>query len=309
MGFFLAAYSIYSISTNFYPQIGSDLNLTYTNLEWVALFFIGSLTYYATMVAMSVLLSYPIFPSRREPYRVEIERAKSHRAEITMKYQNTKFRKNTFLLFILVIIVGIAAKFILGIENTVIIYGTMIASTLFLEPSSTNEGSDKNMNQDIVARLPTKVALYEIEHGKLPDNLELDPGSVCIYGDEYFIHTRATLPLKSTKDGIGFGLWVEVDKDTFIRYYDAQDNDDLYKNFRARGKLANDWPGFQNTYGVEVTIRTISLKEKVYITEVHMDKPRDPLFEAALNTQAGDQENIEMIKNLVKAYITDSQYI
>ena len=98
------------------------------------------------------------------------------------------------------------------------------------------------MKQDIVVQLPTEVASYKKTYGKLPDDLKLEPGSICKYGDKYFVHARATLPLKAIEDGVGFGLWVEVDKDSFVKYYKALDNDNLYKVFKAKGRFKDLWP-------------------------------------------------------------------
>lgn len=159
------------------------------------------------------------------------------------------------------------------------------------------------MYQDIVAELPDEVASYEKEHGRLPDDLKLEPGLICKYNDKYFVHTRATLPLKSIDTGVGFGLWVEVDTDTFISYYEALEDDELYKDFKAEGKLANEWPGFKNLYGVSVTFRTIKTDDKVYITEVHDIQNRDPLFYSVMLAQADDIEKIKEIEELTQAYM------
>jgi hypothetical protein len=159
------------------------------------------------------------------------------------------------------------------------------------------------MNKDIVAQLPDELAVVEKEKGQLPDNVKIEPGYACLWNDRYFIHTRATLPLKDIDGGIGFGLWVEVSKETFSQYMTTGDNEPAYKDFKTNGTLANNWPGFENTLGIEVTVRTIRTNEKVYITEVHIDKPRDPLFEVALSMQHDDIQMKEKVSNLISSYL------
>jgi hypothetical protein len=157
--------------------------------------------------------------------------------------------------------------------------------------------------QDIVAQLPEELAIFEKINGHLPDDVNIKPGFICTWNGRYFIHSRATLPLKDIHEGIGFGLWVEVSKTDFDVYLEAENDDSSYEKFKVKGTLANSWPGFENILGITVTVRTISLNEKVYITEVHMDKPRDPLFEVALLAQKDDLKMKKRIKDLVYAYL------
>lgn len=103
-----------------------------------------------------------------------------------------------------------------------------------------------------------------------------------VWNDRYFIHTRSTLPLKDIGNGIRFGLWVEVSKENFSQYIATGNNETVYKNFNITGTLANNWPGFENTLGIKATVGTVRTNEKISITEIRNDKPRDPLFEAVL---------------------------
>jgi hypothetical protein len=159
--------------------------------------------------------------------------------------------------------------------------------------------------KDIVAELPEEIAQYKYEHGNLPENLEFEPGFICVWDNRYFIHTRETLPLLDIEEGIGFGLWVEVTKSEYERYLVAGVDDTAYMKFKTDGILANQWPGFQNILGVPVVVRAIKPDEKVYIIEVKLDKQRDPLFEVALLAQKNDFETKEKIRNLVKAYLPE----
>lgn len=137
-------------------------------------------------------------------------------------------------------------------------------------------------SQDIVAELPDEVAAYRSEYGSLPAGLQFEPSVYCVWGKRTFIHTRATLPLLAVDEGVGFGLWVEVDPAEFERYISAVSDDAQYGSFQTEGILANAWPGFFQTTGLPVKVSTIRMNEKVYITEVRLDRIRDVLFETAL---------------------------
>lgn len=161
--------------------------------------------------------------------------------------------------------------------------------------------------KDIVAQFPDEIARYKKVNGRLPDDLDYERSFFCVWNKKrFFIHTRATLPLRDIDSGIGFGLWVEVSKQDFNRYVEAQENDKKYKQFQAKGTLANHWPGFENILGIKVLVRTVRVNEKVYIRKVLRDKLRDPLFEAALRTSAQDKKGKEMIRKLVDAYMQDA---
>ncbi len=158
--------------------------------------------------------------------------------------------------------------------------------------------------QDIVAKYPKDISDYYRINSKFPDNFRIDEGFVCaLSGERYFIHTRAVLPLKALESGVGFGLWVEVSRDDFMRYVNIGDNDELYKDFKCDGVLANEWPGFEKMKGSRVVVKTILASDKVYISEVLDIK--DPLFQDAILTQVDNQQKIEEIFNLVKAYVND----
>lgn len=159
--------------------------------------------------------------------------------------------------------------------------------------------------QDIVADYPQEVAAYAQEFGTLPADLEFEPGYYCRWQGRTYIHTRATLPLHAIDDGVGFGLWVEIEPSEFERYLEAQQNDEEYKVFKTEGLLANSWPGFMDAFGLPVTVRTIRVDEKVYITEVHLDRMRDILFEVALTAQKADLAMREQILNLVQAWMSE----
>lgn len=159
--------------------------------------------------------------------------------------------------------------------------------------------------KDIVADLPDELVEYKKVHGQLPVDIDFEPGFYCVWDSKrFFVHTRATLPLKDIEEGIGFGLWVELSKENFARYAKANTDDELYKDFRTEGTLANEWPGFEGMSGTPVVVRTIKVDEKVYITEVKLDRPRDVLFEAALYLQRGDLKTKQKLEDLVKSYLT-----
>ncbi|WP_159596540.1 DUF2199 domain-containing protein [Hydrogenophaga sp. BPS33] len=122
---------------------------------------------------------------------------------------------------------------------------------------------------DIVCDFPEELAAYFKEHDELPADVIYEPGFACSWRDErFFIHTRATLPLTDLGKGVGFGLWVEVNQYDFYRYFEATDDNDLYRGFRVEGVLANHWPGFEGACGLSVVVRAVNVEHKLHIREV-----------------------------------------
>lgn len=157
------------------------------------------------------------------------------------------------------------------------------------------------INQDVVAQNPDEFAKFTIKQN--------EPGYIQVASyegkDHYFIHARATLPLKDFHDGIGFALWVEVSKESFGGYLETENNDEKYLKFEADGTLANNWPGFENTFGLKVKLKTINASEKVYIWDVFVNNTTDPLFRIALQMQKHQEDLKNQVKHLVEAYMKD----
>jgi len=165
----------------------------------------------------------------------------------------------------------------------------------------------EDKTHDIVANYPKEISDYQRVNGKLPEDLDYERGVFCVWGKaRFFIHVRAVLPLKALENGVGFGLWVELAKEDFNRYVDALKSDDLYRNIKIEGELANEWPGFENMLGSRVLARCVKLEDKLYITEIH--DVNDVTFEIAMRTDTNDTDGIERIKNLVAAYVDDPKY-
>lgn len=120
----------------------------------------------------------------------------------------------------------------------------------------------------------------------------------------FFVHARATLPLKDIDNGIGFGLWIEVSKEDYEAYLATENDDEAYKGYSADGVLAHEWPGFLDSMGLKVRVRTIRVNEKIYVTEV-LDAPEDIALKVALLMQADDQKQKSLVENMVRAYYLD----
>lgn len=159
--------------------------------------------------------------------------------------------------------------------------------------------------QDVLLDYPDEIIDFEFYNGHYPEDMDYEEGVYCVWQGRYFIQTRATLPLKDTEHGIGFGLWVEISAEDFEHYADALDDDSKYGTFSATGSLANEWPGFEGIIGSEVTVKTLNMNEKVYITEVFIEKADDPLFYNAMNAPTEDAETKQQVKDLVNAYLHD----
>ena len=142
---------------------------------------------------------------------------------------------------------------------------------------------------DIECDLPEDLVVYQREHQALPEDVEFHAGFACKWGDRFFIHARATLPLMDLDKGVGFGLWVEVTSHDFFRFLSATQDHHLYKTFKFDGALANHWPGFHGACGLKVVVRTVKVDQKVRICEVvaNFDEV-DPSLYTSLNMSADD---------------------
>lgn len=168
--------------------------------------------------------------------------------------------------------------------------------------------------QDFVAQLPEPILQLQRLGGQEGKDFIVESGFTAqIPTKEYFIHCRAMLPLKDLKTGVGFGLWVSIPKVDFDLYLKAVEDDDLYRQFVVVGSLANDWPGFPGTYKDRVRVRTVHLREKVYITE-YLSEPQDVLMRVSLLAQPDNFETKEKIRELAMSYLielngfTDAHY-
>lgn len=164
--------------------------------------------------------------------------------------------------------------------------------------------------QDVVAEYPDEIIDFQFyNNGQIPEDMEYEKGVYCLWQGRFFIHTRATLPLKDIERGVGFGLWVELTPEDFERYADALEDDKKYEAFTTKGILANEWPGFEGIIGSEVTVKTVNLNEKVYITEVLVDETNDPLFSTAVSASSENAEIKAQVTNLVHAYIENQEEV
>ncbi len=154
---------------------------------------------------------------------------------------------------------------------------------------------------DVIVDLPEALVRLAAESGSLPETLELEPGVLCAFDGRWFLYARATLPLR-TRDGVGFGLWVEVSPDDYARFLDATADDGSWSTFRARGTLATDWPGFENLLGAGVGVGPGSDGE-LAILEVDVDREPDPVFRQAVSGRLCVVS--DMVRGLVRAWLDE----
>ena len=160
--------------------------------------------------------------------------------------------------------------------------------------------------QDIVAQLPDPIVQLQRLGGTKNVDFFVEKGFIAkIPKDEgYFVHARAMLPLNDLKDGVGFGLWVQVSKDDFDLYLRSIENEELSDRFSCVGTLANTWPGFPETFGDHVKLKIV--QGELYITE-YLSEPKDIQMRRSLLAQPDDQETKEFVRNLAMSYLVDLQ--
>lgn len=97
-------------------------------------FFVGAIMFQAIMLVMSVLLMFPIFGNKKQPIRVELERAKHHSQQIASVFSDIVFDSRTGSLFVVVVLILFILKFGLSMTNNFIIFvGITLSDLLFGE--------------------------------------------------------------------------------------------------------------------------------------------------------------------------------
>lgn len=164
-----------------------------------------------------------------------------------------------------------------------------------------------NQKQDVVAQYPEEVRAFKHIHKELPADMNYAEKEACTWENRFYIHTRVTLPLTDIENGLGFGLWVELSKENFKLWYEANTSDDAaYMSLRLPGKLASLWPGFLDTYGLEVIVGAVSVDEKLYIVDVPEDQKMDLTLQASL-IRPVSPESIEQQKELVTTWMESEE--
>ena len=77
---------------------------------------------------------------------------------------------------------------------------------------------------------------------------------LCIYGDRHFIRCVLRLPMRDAAGAFGWGIWAEIDAETYARYcelYGADGTDEPPK----RGTIANMMPGYEDAAGETVWLQ------------------------------------------------------
>lgn len=152
---------------------------------------------------------------------------------------------------------------------------------------------------DYVAQLPVPIMEYQKSNGDM-SLVKVEPGLVAKISDQsYFIHCAATLPIKDTASDLGFGLWVEVSKDDFLRYTKAQQNDQEYAMFSCQGTLANNWPLFPGTYGDSVVIKVVEPTQKPFIVDI---EPSDAELTHYKEPGSLNQHQKESLRKRIREY-------
>lgn len=104
------------------------------------------------------------------------------------------------------------------------------------------------------------------DHGyKLPDEVWAIPeqerperakftADLCQYDDRHFVRCILLLPFTETNGDFGWGVWVEVERSVFERYFSLYETDASAEP-PYPAKLANALPGYDATLGTSVLIQ------------------------------------------------------
>jgi hypothetical protein len=102
----------------------------------------------------------------------------------------------------------------------------------------------------------------------------------CQFGDRYFIRGILEIPLVERGDTFAWGVWAEVDRDSFDRYYELFDADASAEP-PMKGTLANTLPGSEDAANEQFDIHFGS----------DNDRPHFALHPQSTSSLATDQRN------------------
>lgn len=161
--------------------------------------------------------------------------------------------------------------------------------------------------KDFVAQLPDQIIQLIRLGGKFGKDFSFEKEYIAmVFESEYFIHTRATLPLKDIEKGLGFGLWVRVSKQDFEFYLRAAKDQNLYRQVSIIGNLANTWPGFPGSFDGRVKVKVLYPNHKPYIIQ-YLSEPVDTSMKMALLASGEDSDTKGMLRQTVFEHLVELQ--
>lgn len=104
---------------------------------------------------------------------------------------------------------------------------------------------------DYAWKLPDDV--WAIPEAKRSDRATWD-SDLCNMGDRFFIRCVLRVPFTEREGDFGWGVWVEVDEEDFLRYVELYAVDGSSEPHK-RGKLANLIPGYEDARSEPVSIQ------------------------------------------------------
>lgn len=172
------------------------------------------------------------------------------------------------------------------------------------QQAMSQSSNENNVRQEFGFDYPDEIQQYYFEHGEYPSNFEYYNGLACwLEGEKYFIHTRVVLPLKAFHHGVGFGLWVEIPQEACEEFLALDLDSENFPGFKTKGKLANQWPPFENMLGANVVVRIVFKADKPYITQVL--EVNDMMLTVMIQTSLDNQERIDQFYQVVLEYMDD----
>ncbi len=104
---------------------------------------------------------------------------------------------------------------------------------------------------DWASKLPDEVWALPVDERleQVQSNSDL-----CRWGERHFIRGVLQVPFTDLEGGFGWGIWAEVDRDTFSRYLEIFDSDGRAEP-PEKGTIANAMRPYDDAVGREVTIQ------------------------------------------------------
>lgn len=94
-----------------------------------------------------------------------------------------------------------------------------------------------------------------------------------IDGKRYFIRCTLPVPVHGRKDPYSWGLWAEIDPQSFAKYVQLYGDERQGSEPPFAGKLANTLPVYKDVIGLDVSVQMVSASQRPHLTILDTNHP------------------------------------
>jgi hypothetical protein len=85
-------------------------------------------------------------------------------------------------------------------------------------------------------------------------------------GTRHFIRAVLSVPVRGERRDFGWGVWAEVSREAYARYYELWDSPNQSREPAFPGRLANALPGYETSLGLPLMVQLTSAEERPALT-------------------------------------------